>query len=102
MSNCVTLTIEAKDMPHGMTVRKGDFPPKDQIFISSEDQEGNKLYFLTYEAEKGYVSSDFEHVPADMELDIQFKGLGEALDFVKKYNLENIWQAKPNTQGETK
>ena len=91
MSMSITLTIEAKYMPHGMTVGRTDFPPEEEFFISAEDQDGNKIYFLASHAGKGMVSSDYLSIPENTELDIQFKSLGKAIKFVKDHAIENIW-----------
>jgi len=91
MPNIITLTIEAKDMPHGMIVRRTDFPPEESFFISAQERSGENIYFIADQAENGMIHNDYLSIPANTELDIQFKGLSEAISFVKKYNLENIW-----------
>ena len=93
MRTKVTLIIKAEDMPHGTLVMRTDFPPEEEFhFISAQDQDENKLYFLAEQSGKeGYIKSDFENISGDTDLDVHFAGLGEAIKFVKDHDIQNIW-----------
>jgi len=89
----ITLTIAAKNMPHGTLVMRTNFPPEDEFFfISAQDQE-KQIYFLAEQAEEeeGMVNSNYEAISGDTELDVHFTGLADAINFVKNNEIHNIW-----------